>query len=140
MAGTAKLPFGHRVLVPVLVRPFVDAGVSIKTAFGVTEWTAVIAAALGTRAALRAWVPDRAATLLAGGLAVVLPLAFLLKYKWPIFYPWDTPAIAFTVWGLALAQRRRWIPLLVLTVFAALNRESANPDPAVRRPPAPRRP
>jgi hypothetical protein len=129
--GTAKLPFGHRVLVPLLVRPFVAAGVSIKSAFAVTEWVAVIATVLGTRASLRAWLPERPATLWTGGLAIVLPLAFLLRYKWPIFYPWDTPAVAFTVWGLALAQSRRFIPLLVLSAMAATNRESALLLPAV---------
>ena len=38
----APLPFGHRVLVPALLRPLVDAGVSIPWAFGLSEWLATI--------------------------------------------------------------------------------------------------
>lgn len=55
----------------------------------------------------------------------VLCLAFLLQFRWPIFYPWDTPAIAAVAWGVALAHARRHGPLVVLATVAALNRETA---------------
>ncbi len=125
VAGTVKLPFGHRVLVPWLVRPFVDAGVSIRAAFATTEWLAVIAALGGMDAALRRFVDERFARVGACAFAAVLGLVFLLPFRWPIFYPWDTPAIACIAWGVALAHRRRHGPLLLLAIVAALNRESA---------------
>lgn len=125
VAGTAKLPFGHRVLVPQLVRPFIEGGVSIKAAFTVTEWLACIAAISGVEAALRRFVTDKAAQVAAAAFVGVLGLAFLLKFRWPIFYPWDTPAIACMAWGVALAHRRRHGPLVVLAALGAANRESA---------------
>ena len=125
VAGTAKLPFGHRVLVPWLVRPFVSAGVSVRTAFGVTEWLATVAALAGVDAALQRFVEPKAARIASGAFLGVLGLAFLLHFRWPIFYPWDTPAIAALAWGVALAHARRHGPLVALATIAALNRETA---------------
>lgn len=123
--GTAKLPFGHRVLVPWLVRPAVRVGVSIAAAFAVTEGLAVIAALTGVEAALRCFVSRRDALLGAAAFVPVLCMIFLLPFRWPIFYPWDTPAIACVAWGVALAHGRRHGPLVVLATLGAANRESA---------------
>lgn len=123
--GTAKLPFGHRVLVPSLVRPFVDAGVSIRTAFAATEWLAMVAALSGMEAALRRFIDGRFARVGAFAFAAVLGLAFLLPFRWPVFYPWDTPAVACIAWGVAFAHGRRHGPLVVLAIVGAANRESA---------------
>lgn len=125
VAGTAKLPFGHRVLVPWLVRPVVRAGVSVRSAFAVVEWLATAAALTGVEAALRRFVAPRAAQLGAAAFFGVLGLAFLLPLRWPIFYPWDLPAIACIAWGVALAQGRRHGALVVLATVGAANRESA---------------
>ncbi len=125
VAGTAKLPFGHRVLVPQLVRPFVRAGVSIEVAFAVTEWLACIAAISGIDAVMRRFVAPKPAQVAAAAFVGVLSLAFLLRFRWPIFYPWDTPAIACIAWGVAWAHGRRHGPLLVLAGLGAANRESA---------------
>ncbi len=125
VAGTAKLPFGHRVLVPWLVRPFVDAGVSVRGAFATTEWLATLAALSGVDAALRRFIDDRFARVCSFVFAAALALIFLLKFRWPIFYPWDTPAIACIAWGVALAHGRRHGLLVLLAVVGAANRESA---------------
>lgn len=125
VAGTAKLPFGHRVLVPWLVRPFVDAGVSIRAAFAATEWLATIAALSGMEATLRCFIDKRFARVGAFAFAAVLALLFLLPFRWPVFYPWDTPAIACIAWGVALAHGRRHGLLVLLAGLGALNRESA---------------
>ncbi len=125
VAGTAKLPFGHRVLVPQLVQPFVHAGASIKACFAVTEWLATMAAVAGIAACLRQWLAPRIATIGAAAYFGVLGLGFLLRFKWPIFYPWDLPAIACISWGVAWAMQRRWLPLLALVIVGAANRESA---------------
>ncbi len=123
--GTAQLPFGHRVLVPWLLHPLVDAGVSVRRAFMGAEWLATMGAMAGVVAALHHWLPRRVAVL--GGLALlpVLGLAFLLQFRWPVFYPWDTPAIACVAWGVAWTMSRHHGRLLVLTALGAANRESA---------------
>ncbi|MGH1345668.1 MAG: hypothetical protein ACRBN8_29155 [Nannocystales bacterium] len=125
VAGTAKLPFGHRVLVPWLVRPFIHAGVSIRAAFATTEWLAAVAALTGMESALRRFIDERFARVGAFAFVAVLALLFLLPFRWPLFYPWDTPAIACVIWGVALAHGRRHGVLVVLAVVGAANRESA---------------
>ena len=123
--GTAKLPFGHRVLVPSLVRPFVHAGASTRTAFAAAEWLATAAALTGVEAALRRFIAPRSARIGALAFFAVLALAFLLPLRWPIFYPWDLPAIACIAWGVALAHERRHGALVILATLGAANRESA---------------
>ena len=123
--GTAPLPFGHRVLVPWLVRPWVEAGGSIRSAFAVTEWLSTLAAVAGAEAALRGWLRASEARLAALALLPLLGLVFLLPFRWPIFYPWDVLAIACVLWGVALARSRRHGALVLLAGVGALNRESA---------------
>ncbi len=127
----APLPFGHRVLVPWLVRPFVDAGVPVGTAFAVSELVATVVVLVALRAVFARWVNERAAMLGALGFLGVLAFPLLLAHRWPIFYPWDAWAIAATVLGvLAIATER--LPLAVVIVFVgALNRETVILLPAV---------
>ena len=49
----------------------------------------------------------------------------MLPLQWPIFYPWDLPAIACIAWGVALAHQRRHGLLVLLATVGAANRESA---------------
>lgn len=120
----APAPFGQRVLVPLVARPFVQAGLPVHGVFGVAEWLASIALVLAARRALAFDVPRRAATL---GAAIVLPmLAFpmLLAHRWNIFYPWDTWAMAALVLAVDAIRRDR-MPLVLAIVFVgSLNRES----------------
>lgn len=125
LEGTAPLPFGHRVLVPWMVGPAVKAGVSVRAAFAATEWCATLGVLVGIPVALRGAVQERAAVVASWVFVPVLCLMFLLKFRWPIFYPWDVPAIACIVWGVALARQRRHGSLVLLAAVGALNRESA---------------
>lgn len=127
----APLPFGHRVLVPLLARPFVDAGVPVGTAFAVSELAATIVLLVALRALFARWVNERAAMLGALGFLGVLAFPLLLAHRWPIFYPWDAWAIAATVIGVLAIVAERF-PLAVVVVFVgALNRETVIVLPAI---------
>jgi hypothetical protein len=123
---TAAKPFGLRVLVPLLVWPL-HALLRVPTAwvFALVEALATAALVLALAAALRPRLPPRWPVALAAGFLALLPIPFLLQHRWPIFYPYDTPAMAFTAGGVALLLARRWRAAAVLVFFAALNRESA---------------
>lgn len=128
---TAPLPFGHRPLVPLLAWPLRAAtGWPLALVWGVLEALAALALWLALRAALRPHVPARWDMALATCFFALLPLPFLLKHKWAVFYPWDTPAMAFVAGGLALVAARRHALAAALCLVAALNRESAVLIPA----------
>ncbi len=123
---SAAKPFGLRVLVPLLAWPL-HALLRVPTlwVFGLFELLATAALVLATAAALRPFVPPRWPAALGVLLVLLLPVAFLLQHRWPVFFPYDTPAMAFTAGGVALLLRRRWRAAALLTFLAALNRESA---------------
>jgi hypothetical protein len=126
----APLPFGHRVLVPLLARPLVSAGVDVPMAWGVFEVGATVALVLCIERMLAMHLPARAARLLSACVLGVLPLAYLLPHRWAIYYPWDAAAMAFVAAGVLLAQQRRFAMALIVTAIAAVNRESAVLIPA----------
>jgi hypothetical protein len=130
LAFDAPLPFGHRVLVPLLARPLVSAGLDVALAWGVFEVVAMVALVLCLERISSMHVPLRARRLLAAAVLGVLPLAYLLPHRWAIYYPWDTPAMAFVAAGVVLAQERRFAAACVVTALAAMNRESAVLIPA----------
>ena len=123
---SAAKPFGLRVLVPLLAWPL-HALLRVPTlwVFGLFELLATAALVLATAAAVRPFVPPRWSAALGVLLVLLLPIAFLLQHRWPIFYPYDTPAMAFTAGGVALLLHRRWRAATLLAALAALNRESA---------------
>lgn len=130
LALDAPLPFGHRVLVPLLARPLVAAGFDVAVAWGVFEVAAIVVLVLVLERIFAARMRARAARLLAASVLGVLPLAYLLPHRWPIYYPWDAPAMAFVAAGTLLALQRRFAIACVVTAIAALNRESALLVPA----------
>jgi hypothetical protein len=128
---SAPLPFGHRVLVPLLAAPLRAAtGWPLAFVWGVFEALAAVGLWLALRAALRPRVPERWDIALATGFFALLPAVFLLKHKWAVFYPWDTPAMALLAGGIALVAARRFAAAAALCFVAALNRESAALIPA----------
>jgi hypothetical protein len=126
LAFTAPKPFSLRVLVPLLVWPL-HALLRVPTAwvFALVETLATVALVLAIAAAVRPYLPQRWSHALGAAFLALLPIPFLLQHRWPIYYPYDTPAMAFTAAGVALVLRARWRAAAVLTFFAALNRESA---------------
>jgi len=126
LAFTAPKPFGLRVLVPLLVWPLHSLlRVPTVWVFALVETLAATALVLAVHAALRPLLAPRLAATLSTATLALLPIPFLLQHRWPIYYPYDTPAMAFTAAGVALLLARRWRAAAVLVFFAALNRESA---------------
>lgn len=121
----APLPFGHRVLVPLLARPLLAAGASMPLALGVLEAIAAAGLAGAIAWVLRPRLGPRLAMVAGASLLLLLPWPFLLPHRWPIFYPWDTPAMALLVLGLGTIERRRLGLGFAVAALAALNRESA---------------
>ena len=127
----APLPFGHRVLVPALVRPFVEAGVPVGTAFAVSEWLATIVLVLALYAVLARFVPARAALLGAFGFLGVLAFPLLLAHRWPIYYPWDAWALVATALGVHAIVCRRFALATAIVAIGAFNRETVVVLPVV---------
>ncbi|MCY1057217.1 hypothetical protein [Nannocystis sp. SCPEA4] len=128
---SAPLPFGHRPLMSLAAWPLRAAtDWPLALVWGVLEAAAALALWFALRAALRPVVGARWDMFLATCFFALLPFAFLLRHKWAVFYPWDTPAMAFTAAGLALVAARRFAAAAVLCFAAALNRESAVLIPA----------
>ncbi len=120
----APLPFGHRVLVPWLARPWVDAGVPVTWVFGISEWLATMALVWVLARAARRDLGPRAAALGAVLVLPVLALPMLLAHRWNVFYPWDTWAMVAVVGVVDLVRRDRMGLACVLVFVAAFNRES----------------
>lgn len=129
---SAPLPFGHRPLMSLVAWPLRAAtDWPLALVWGALETAAALALWFAVRAAVRPHVPARWDMFFSTCLFALLPFAFLLKHRWAVFYPWDTPAMAFTAAGLALVQARRFPAAIGLCFAAALNRESAALIPAI---------
>jgi hypothetical protein len=123
---SAAKPFGLRVLVPLLAWPLHSLlRMPAAWVFGLFEALATAGLALAIAAALRSFMPARWATALGALFILLLPIPYLLQHHWPVFYPYDTPAMAFIAGGVALLLRERWRSAALLGFLAALNRESA---------------
>jgi len=127
----AAKPFGLRVLVPLLAWPFHSLlRMPAAWVFALFEALATIGLSLAITAALRPFVPARWASALGPLFILLLPVPFLLQHRWPVFYPYDTPAMALIAAGVALILADRWRSAAALCFFATLNRESAALIPA----------
>ena len=123
---SAAKPFGLRVLVPLLAWPLHGLlHLPAAWVFGLFEALSTALLALAIAAALRPFMPARWAASLGALFILLLPIPFLLQHRWPVFYPYDTPAMAFIAGGVALLLRERWRGAALLCFLAALNRESA---------------
>ncbi|MCY1011331.1 hypothetical protein OV079_38390 [Nannocystis pusilla] len=128
---TAPLPFGHRPLMALVAWPLRAAtDWPLALVWGVCEAAAALGLWFALRVALRPLVGARWDMFFATCFFALLAFPFLLKHKWAVFYPWDTPAMAFTAAGLALVADRRFAAATALCFVAALNRESAALIPA----------
>lgn len=130
LALQAPLPFGHRVLIPWLARPLVDAGVAVRHVFAVVDAVSIAAVLWSVPAALRTWLGARRADVLAVLLVLFFALVYVVPRRWPLFYPWDMPALAVVSLGLLAVLRRRFGLATLLTFVGALNRETAILVPA----------
>lgn len=132
-ALTSGLPVGHRVLLPLLARPLVEwTPLSPPHAFLVFEALATLLLLYVLARTLADWIGPQAAMIGAGVFHLVLAWPFLPRYnEFIAYYPYDTPAIAFTILFVRLISARRWGWALALTVLAASNRETAGFFPLI---------
>lgn len=122
----APIPFGLRMLVPLLSRPLVEGvGLTITQAYFVWEFIFTFGLILTLRTIFRRPLASQWAEIFSLSFIYLLPMGFLLHLMWPVFYPCDTAAIFFIAFGIhtILADKWRWLPALVFV--ATLNRESA---------------
>lgn len=125
LALNAPLPFGHRVLVPWLVGPWVERGIPVRHLFAAVEALSYAAVVWLTVASTRRWLSTTRARWAGVLVGAVLPLVYVAPRHWPLHYPWDGPALvvlAAAVW--ASGRHRYWIAWVVATI-GALNRETA---------------
>ncbi len=122
---TAERPVAYRLLTPLVANAIIAVThVTPITAFGVVELISTLAVCYLLFSIFRLRMPERYAYLFAMLFLFVLPLLYLLRVRWPIFYPYDTPAIAFSLAGFLALLRRRWDHLLWVMLLGTLNRES----------------
>lgn len=131
LALEAPLPFGHRVLIPWLSRPIVEAGVDPGVVFGVVEAISFAVVLGATAATLQRWVSRTRARLGALLLGVALVFVYIVPRTWPLQYPWDGPAIAVLALGWWALLHEHYRLALVLTAIGAANRETAVLLPAI---------
>lgn len=121
----APIPFGYRVLIPLLTRPLVWTGLTVREAFFFWEFCTVTLLVLVLYQLFRESLGRKGSEVLALGFLWFLPSAFLLQFRWPLFYPYDTPAMLMTTAGLWLMIQQKWAALIPLLFLATLNRESS---------------
>lgn len=126
--GTSLLPFQYRALVPWVAAAIraVAPTVSLPLVYGVLETLAAFAVWAALAALLRAVGWSREASRV-GALGGFVLLALNLVAPWrhnAIYFPYDTPSVAFFAGGLALLLRGRMAPFYVLFAVATLNRET----------------
>ncbi len=123
---TAPRPYVGRLLIPRILHLWqICTSVTFPTMFLTIETLAALGLILGVAATLQQFIGFRAGVLAALVLILSMAIPFMLQHRWPIYYPYDTPSMAFIAWGLWAAVRRRPVTLSILTFMAALNRESA---------------
>jgi hypothetical protein len=122
---TAPIPFGYRILIPVISRPIVQFGFTIKEAYMFWEVIFTILLIYGLYNTFILHVSDRWSKTLTICFVYILPLLFLLKLQWPVYYPSDTPSMALVTWGIFLILKEQWVALAFILALATLNRESS---------------
>ena len=120
------IPFGLRLLVPALARPFVDLGIPVRPVFFAYEVAFTFALILCLWAVVRRTCQSEEwARFTSLAFTLLLAHTFLLNSVRPILNPYDTPGMLAIVLGLYASLYARWQWLLPLMLVATLNRESA---------------
>lgn len=121
----AARPFGLRILVPLMARPFValhlaDAG----HIFGLLEFIFSAALFVALWQLCSIWLTRAQALLASYIFFLVLTIPFLLQHHWPLYYPYDTASMFFIVAGMYTIVRQRWGWALLTVGIGTFNRET----------------
>lgn len=129
---TSRLPFGQRLLVPVLVRCIVSVvPISMEYVFFLFECAFVALFYWALVKLLEFEFKPKQAQLLAWLFILLLPLMTVVNYRFTkgglatFYYPYDSAALFFLTLGFLFCLRKQWSYLLPLIFVATFNRESS---------------
>lgn len=128
LAGTAPSPYRYRVLIPLVaegtfrvLRTFADSKSAFLAAYGFLDLLCITAMLLLLYKYLRIWFDTNSALIAVLFVGGTMPITFKDHH----FQPWSLLEPALFTAGLIAVYSDRYLPLLGLTVVAALNRETA---------------
>lgn len=129
---TARLPFGQRLLIPLLAY-YLTPLFSFTTSetFFLLEWIFVSLLYFALKALLSTHFSLKEAKLLSWLFIFLLALVTLINYGYtadrmaPLNYPYDIPSLFFITLGFLLCLQARWYAFIPLLGLATLNRESS---------------
>jgi hypothetical protein len=123
---TAPAPFVYRFLIPLLVRPVVDlTGWDIIWAFRFSEFLATVCLILILYKLLSLWICKQASFICALLFPILLLLPYGLITSLKLYFPSDTPSVAFAAAALLFIFQKKWFGTLLVMIIATLNRETA---------------
>lgn len=121
----AQLPFGYRILIPVLCRPLVEwFSLPVRAAYFFFEALSCIFVVIALKKIFQIYLEEQHANVYALAIFLFLPFLYLFNFMWPLYYPYDTAAIAFIAWSIYLIIKERWVILVFVTALGTLNRET----------------
>lgn len=89
------------------------------------ETLSLAALAIVLYSLLKQWLPKPTAYIATFVFLALLPYAYLLHYVVNLYFPYDTPALAFLGLGILCIWQQRWGWLYFVMFIATLNRESS---------------
>lgn len=123
-------PYAYRVLFPIIAH-YVSPLIGVYSFFYCIELLGVIALFYCTSQLGKLYFDEKLSLLFSLLLLVLLSLTYIINYRYAIggkstfFFPYDTWALVFTVLGLLLCLKQRFLWLYGLIIVATLNRESS---------------
>lgn len=123
------LPFGKRILTAWLAHVGGCFGLDISRSFELVELIAIIALLWGTGSVLSLYLGKTIGRVIGLLIIGIIPVMFMIVYT--VMLPWDSMAMALTVWGIYGLLSRRWGLTAVVMVLASCNRETALLLPAL---------
>ena len=121
----APRPFGLRVLVPLLARPFVAWHIaSPEQMFGLLEFAFSAALFVALWQLFTTWLPRAQALVASYVFFLILTIPFLLQHRWPLYYPYDTASMFFMAAGMYAVVQQRWRWALLIVLVGTTNRET----------------
>ena len=121
--GTAPTPFQYRVLIPAIARTTVSdpTPANLQRRFLQIDALFLIGLGFAFRSYLKRFVTSPLVDVLAPGIFLLLPFNYAMQG----FYPYDMPALVFTIVGLILIGDGRFAWFYPLFVIATFNRETS---------------
>ena len=122
---TAQKPYGHRILVPLMSRPLVRfGGASVRDAYMFYEFFFSLLTIAVLNGTFRLYLDKKFSYFASILFVLFVTLPYLLKYKWPIFYPYDMASIFFMISGFYFIMKQKWLVLMIVMTLGSLNRET----------------